>query len=155
MCCFTLQPTGERMLQKIKQQAGSILLASLFILITFGILDAIWLGWLSVELYQTEMKSLLRDNFITWPWLVFYLMYGAVTFVLTTVPNREKPWFYASIDGALLGLASYGAYNLTNYSIIEGFTLKIMLSDWCWGIFLTSSSATAGWFGYQKLLRKN
>lgn len=139
------------MLANIKRFATSIMGALLAILLTFGVLDAIWLGWVASDTYQTQMQGLLREEFITWPWVVFYLMYGCVTFVLAIVPNREKPWFYASIDGALLGLASYGAYNLTNYSIIEGFTLSIMLTDWVWGIFLTSASATAGWGGFQWL----
>lgn len=137
------------MLDKIKQFSTCIVLSVLSIFIAFGVLDFIWLGVLSPDLYQKEMQGLLREHFITWPWLIFYLMYGLVTFVLTIVPNREKPWFYASIDGALLGLASYGAYNLTNYSILEGFTLTIMITDWLWGICLTSASATAGWFGFQ------
>jgi uncharacterized membrane protein len=67
------------------------------------------------------------------------------------VANRDKPLHYAGIDGALLGLASYGAYNLTNYSILEGFTLFIMLIDWAWGVFLTGVSAMAGWLGFQAL----
>jgi uncharacterized membrane protein len=49
----------------------------------------------------------------------------------------------------LLGLAACGAYNLTNFSILYGFTLKIMLIDWCWGVFLTGTSSTAGWMGFQ------
>lgn len=141
------------MLAKIKQFMGSIALSLLCIFITFGIMDAIWLGWLATDIYQTEMQGMLRSEYITWPWLVFYLMYGSVTFVLTVVANRDKPWTYAAIDGALLGLASYGAYNLTCYSILEGFTLKIMLMDWTWGTFLTSASAVAGWLGFQ-VLRK-
>jgi len=143
------------MLKKIQQFLKNILLSVLFIFITFALLDAFWLGWLAADWYQNEMQGLLRSSFITWPWLVFYLMYGSVTFVLAIVPNREKPWYYASIDGALLGLASYGAYNLTNYSIIEGFTLTIMLIDWSWGTFLTSASATAGWLGFQLLRQKS
>ena len=75
-------------------------------------------------------------------------MYGCVVFVLAVVANRDKSLFYAAIDGGLLGLASYGAYNLTAYSIIEGFTLKIMLIDWLWGTALTSVSAMAGWLGF-------
>ncbi len=137
------------MLEKAKQFAVNIIFALTAIFVTFGILDGLWLGLIAAETYQSEMQDLLRAEFITWPWLVFYIMYGSVTFVLTVVPNREKPWYYASIDGALLGLASYGAYNLTNYSILEGFSLSIMLTDWIWGIFLTSISATAGWFGFQ------
>lgn len=139
------------MLDKIKQFLISILLSLLCIYIAFGILDAIWLGLIAKDLYQQEMQNILRTDFITWPWVFFYLMYGFVTFVLTIVPNREHSWSYATIDGALLGLASYGAYNLTTYSIIEGYTFKIMLIDWSWGIFLTSCCATVGWFGFQFL----
>jgi uncharacterized membrane protein len=141
------------MIAKIKQYMGSIALSLLCIFMTFGIMDAIWLGWIATEIYQTEMQGMLRSEYITWPWLVFYIMYGSVTFVLTVVANRDKPWTYAAIDGALLGIASYGAYNLTCYSILDGFTLKIMLMDWSWGTFLTSSSAVAGWLGFQ-VLRK-
>lgn len=139
------------MLTKIKRFLGNIALSLLCIFITFGIMEVIWLGWVATEIYQTEMLGMLRSDYITWPWVVFYLMYGSVTFVLTVVANRDKPWTYAAIDGALLGLASYGAYNLTCYSILEGFTLKIMLMDWAWGTFLTSISATTGWVGFQSL----
>lgn len=139
------------MLANIKLFLRNIALSLLFIFVAFAILDAVWLGYLASSTYQSEMQGLLRSEYITWPWIVFYLMYGGVTFVLAVVPNREKSWTYSAIDGALLGLASYGAYNLTCYSIIEGFTLKIMLIDWTWGIFLTSCSATAGWFGFQAL----
>lgn len=141
------------MIDKLKQYFFQLSLAYFFVLLCFAVLDAAWLGWLAVDTYQSEMQGMLREQFITWPWVVFYLMYGFVTLLLTVVSNRDKPWFYASIDGALLGLASYGAYNLTNYSILEGFTLQIMLTDWIWGIFLTACSATAGYFGFALLKR--
>ena len=115
----------------------------------FALLDFVWLGIVADAWYQTEMAPLLRSQFITWPWVVFYVMYGLVVFVLTVVANRDKPWFYAGIDGALLGMASYGAYNLTAYSIIEGFSFFIMAIDWVWGTCLTSASAMAGWLGFQ------
>ncbi len=137
------------MLANIKRFATSIMTAMLAILLCFGVMDALWLGWLADAWYTSELEGMLRAQFITWPWLVFYLLYGGVTFVLTVVANRDKPWYYATIDGALLGLASYGAYNLTSYSILEGFTLFIMLIDWGWGTFLTACSATAGWLGFQ------
>jgi uncharacterized membrane protein len=133
----------------------SSICASLFaILLCFGLLDFIWFSLISGEWYKTEMNGLLRESFIVWPWLIFYLMYGVVTFVLAVVANRDKPIYYAGIDGALLGLASYGAYNLTNFSILEGFTLFIMLIDWTWGVFLTSTTAMSGWYAFQ-LMRKD
>lgn len=142
------------MLAKIKRFIVNILMSALFIFATFAVFELVWFGLISADWYQSEMQGMLRSQFITWPWAVFYAIYGAVTFVLCVVSNREHPWHYATIDGALLGLASYGAYNLTNYSILEGFTLKIMLIDWTWGIFLTASTATAGWIGFQ-ILRKD
>jgi len=136
-------------LTNISALFASIVVSMLAIALCFGVLDALWLGWLAREWYQTEMAKLLRETYITWPWVVFYLMYSFVVFVLAVVANRDKPLHYAAIDGALLGLASYGAYNLTNYSIVEGFTLFIALIDWSWGVFITSASAAAGWVGFQ------
>ena len=130
---------------------SSIVVSMIAILLCFGLLDLIWFSAISGDWYQQEMQKLMRTDFIVWPWLVFYFLYGGVTFVLAVVANRDKPFYYAGIDGALLGLASYGAYNLTNYSIIEGFSLFIMMIDWAWGIFLTSVSAMAGWVGFQKM----
>lgn len=141
--------SSTSIVDKISGLFINILISVLCIFAAFAILDAFWLGWFASSWYKTEMAGMLRTDFIAWPWLIFYFMYGIVTFILTVIPNREKPWFYAFIDGALLGLASYGAYNLTNYSIIEGFTLKIMLIDWAWGTCLTAISAFAGWFGFQ------
>ncbi|WP_412971933.1 DUF2177 family protein [Glaciecola sp. MF2-115] len=133
---------------------GSICASVFAILLTVGLLDLIWFTLISGDWYKTEMNGLLRENFILWPWLIFYLLYGCITFILAVVPNRDKPLYYAGIDGALLGLASYGAYNLTNYSILEGFSLLIMMIDWIWGVFLTSTSALSGWFAFQ-LMRKD
>ena len=142
------------MFSNIVHFAKNVVVSLLAIFICFGVLDFLWLGIIADSWYQTEMAPLLRSQFITWPWLIFYLMYGFVVFVLAVVANRDKSLLYAGIDGALLGLASYGAYNLTAYSIIDGFTLFIMLIDWAWGTFLTSASAMAGWLGFRAVLRK-
>lgn len=141
------------MKQNIIRFAPSIAVSMLFILVSFAILDFIWLGLIAGEWYQSEMRNLLRTDFVAWPWLVFYLVYGGVTFVLAVVANRDKSMSYAAIDGALLGLASYGTYNLTNYSIVEGYSLSLALTDWVWGVTLTSLCAIAGWSGFQ-IMRK-
>nr|WP_211162842.1 DUF2177 family protein [Alteromonas ponticola] len=119
------------------------------IFLCFGILESIWFTLLAGDFYRSSLGDLLRESFIVWPWVVFYLIYGGVIFVLAVVANRDKSLYYAGIDGALLGLASYGAYNLTNYSIIADYDIMVALVDWSWGIFLTTVSAVAGWFGFQ------
>ena len=140
------------MLHNIVRFFPSILASLLAILLCMGALDFIWFGVIAGQWYADQMGSLMRDTVVVWPWGVFYVMYGGVIFVLAVVANRDKSLYYAGIDGALLGLASYGAYNLTNYSILDGFPLTIALIDWAWGIGLTSISAIAGWLGFQRFL---
>ncbi|MCW8090217.1 DUF2177 family protein [Alteromonas sp. ASW11-130] len=137
------------MLANIIRFSSNILMAMLAIFVCFGVLESIWFLVIAGDWYRSSLADLLREDFIVWPWIVFYLLYGGVIFVLAVVANREKSLYYAGIDGALLGLASYGAYNLTNYSVLEGVGLSIALIDWGWGIFLTAVSAMAGWLGFQ------
>ena len=139
------------MLNNIVRFFPSIVVSLLVILLCMGVLDFIWFGVIAGKWYSAQMGSLMRETFVVWPWGVFYLMYGGVVFVLAVVANRDKPFYYAGIDGALLGIASYGAYNLTNYSILNGFPLSIALIDWGWGTFLTSTSAIVGWLGFQRM----
>jgi uncharacterized membrane protein len=139
------------MRQNIVKYLSGIMVSLASILVCFAALDFIWFSLIAGDWYKSEMQSLMRVDVIIWPWVAFYVLYSGVLFVLAVVANRDKPIHYAGIDGAFLGLASYGAYNLTNYSIIEGFSLRIMLIDWTWGIVLTSVCAMAGWIGFQKV----
>jgi len=142
------------MLNNMVKFFPSIVLSIAAILLCLGGLDFLWFSVISGDWYSMQMGSLMRETLIVWPWGVFYLMYGGVVFVLAVVANRDKPLYYAAIDGALLGLASYGAYNLTNYSILAGFPLTIALIDWAWGIFLTAASAACGWIGFQSIRKR-
>lgn len=137
------------MLDNIIRFAVSIAAAMAAILLSMAILDAIWLGGIAGDWYQAQLAGLSRETFIVWPWFLFYLLYGGVTFVLAVVANRDQSMLYAGIDGGLLGLAAYGTYNLTSYSILAGYPLTLALVDWAWGVALTSVSAMAGWYAFQ------
>ncbi|MCW8108181.1 DUF2177 family protein [Alteromonas ponticola] len=140
---------SHSVLANIIRFSGNIILSMLAIFICFGILESIWFTLIAGDWYRASLGKLLREEFIVWPWVVFYLIYAGAIFVLAVVANRDKPLYYAGIDGALLGLASYGAYNLTNFSVIEDYDLKIAMVDWGWGIILTAMSAMVGWMGFQ------
>ncbi|WP_100656976.1 DUF2177 family protein [Alteromonas flava] len=141
--------------QNIPLSTAKIVVSMGAILLSFAVLDVFWLGWYAQEWYQIEMAGLMRAEVITWPWGVFYTLYGVAVFILAVLPNRSKSISYAALNGAVLGAASYGAYNLTNYSILANFSLFIALLDWGWGIFLTMSSAIAGWWGLHLLTSPN
>ena len=120
------------MLSNIIRFAKNIVVSLIAIFVCFGVLDFLWLGVIADGWYQSEMAPLLRSQFITWPWVVFYLMYGCVVFVLAVVANRDKSLLYAGIDGALLGLAPSRGETCTPCSL----SLRRSLSQHApWGQF--------------------
>ena len=128
-----------------------------FTLMTLLILDALWLGIIAKDSYAKEMGSLLREEFPTYPWVVFYLMYSFVIVCIVVKPNLEHQNAAARIacTGALLGLASYGAYNLTNYTVIRDWPLAISIVDWMWGVFVTAMSSLGGYYFYAKKAKQS
>ncbi|MFQ3207770.1 MAG: putative membrane protein [Glaciecola sp.] len=129
----------------------SLLISLLAIILCFGAMDAIWLGVIADEIYQQEMQGMLRAEYPVWPWVSFYLIYALSITILAVQPSFKnlanatlkpsKSILVVSFRGFILGLAAYGAYNLTNYAILANWSLKIALIDWAWGCFITTSSA--------------
>jgi uncharacterized membrane protein len=123
---------------KIKRYLGTYI----SILFTFLCVDGIWLGFVAGDSYREAVGHVMRNDFPIWPWVVFYLVYvGAILYLAVSVSSTKK---HSAIRGAILGMAAYGAYNLTNYSIIIDWPLAITLQDWLWGTALTAVSAFAG-----------
>lgn len=128
----------------MKTKFASLALAYLAILITFGVLDGLWLGVIAMPLYTEYFAELLRAQFITWPWIVFYLLYCLSVVFLAVNPTRQKPWGAAFGYGFVLGATAYGTYNLTAYSIVAGWPLTMTLVDWAWGSIATAILAAVG-----------
>jgi uncharacterized membrane protein len=45
-------------------------------------------------------------------------------------------------SGALLGLAAYGTYDLTNQATLRGWSTLVTIVDMAWGASLTATVAT-------------
>jgi len=119
------------------------------ILLTLLCMDGIWLGLVAGDSYREAIGHVMRNDIPTWPWMIFYLIYvAAILYLAVSVSNTKK---HSAIRGAILGMAAYGAYNLTNYSIIIDWPLAITLQDWVWGTLLTAVSALAGGAVWQRL----
>ncbi len=122
-------------------QAG---IAWLAVLVALAVLDGVWLGVLTKDLYRREMGSLMADSFRAVPAILFYLLYPAAL-VYLVLCNQPTGWLDAALRSAVLGLAAYGAYNLTNLAIVRGWPVGLSLIDWTWGGVV---SALAGSVGY-------
>ena len=114
-----------------------------FTLISFVALDLLWLMWLARPTYMAEMGSLLRKEPRLVAAIAFYVLYAAGLMLFAISPGlKAGSALHGFFLGAGLGLVAYGTYDLTNLSVVEGFTMRIALIDLAWGTAL--SAATAG-----------
>jgi uncharacterized membrane protein len=114
---------------------------------SFVALDLLWLSGVAINMYRTELGALLLPAPKPLPALLFYLIYlaGMVTFCV--LPGLEShSWSRALLNGAMLGLVAYGAYDLTNLATLAGWSMRVTVIDMIWGTALTGAcSAFAVW----------
>ena len=115
------------------------------VLIAVAMLDAIWLGLVAKDLYKREMGSLMAESVRTVPAVLFYLLYPLAVVYLGLF-SAPAGWGEAMGRSAVLGLAAYGAYNLTNLSVVRGWPVSLSLIDWTWGCVATAVAGTAGYW---------
>jgi uncharacterized membrane protein len=123
---------------------GSFLLAWFSVALVLLPLDALWLTSMK-GFYQRELGELLLPSPRLGVAAAFYMLFAATLAYFAVLPNRDAEWTAAAFAGAFLGFAVYGAYDLTNYATLRGFTLRVMAADWVWGTALGAVSAGAGW----------
>lgn len=56
--------------------------------------------------------------------------------------------------GAVLGLAAYGIYDMTNLSTLRGWPLHLTIVDMIWGTFLTAVASASGYATPRFLARR-
>jgi uncharacterized membrane protein len=119
------------------------LIAYVSTLLTFLLLDGIWLGLLMAPTYRELLGSLMLDKPLLFPAAVFYGLYviGCVVFVVLPALS----WQRAAKLGALLGLVAYGTYDLTNWATLRGWSAQVSLLDWAWGTVATAVACTVGY----------
>jgi uncharacterized membrane protein len=119
-------------------------IAVISVLITMGILDAVWLTTMTSRLYRREMPELLLATPMWAPAILFYLLYAAGVVVLVVLPSLERDYTLLRVagTGALLGLVAYGTYDLTNHATIRGWSPVVTAVDLAWGTILTAVVAT-------------
>jgi uncharacterized membrane protein len=113
--------------------------------ITMIILDYVWLDIIAKPLYKNELGSMLINKPNLGFAAMFYVVYvfGLVYFVIK--PNVNDVGILRTlIVGALFGLIVYASYDLTNLSLLKGWTIKISIIDICWGTIVSAISVTAG-----------
>jgi uncharacterized membrane protein len=109
-------------------------------LISFVVLDGLWLGVVMSGFYRTALGPIARtaaDGSLAPLWLVAAPVYallalGQVCFVLPRVGSGGLD--VAGFWGALFGLVVYGVYDLTNWSVLRGYGPTVAVVDILWGM---------------------
>jgi uncharacterized membrane protein len=114
-------------------------------LLTFLILDGIWLGWVMGPSYRAWLGPLMLDKPVIAPAVIFYLLYAAGVLVLAVQSGlRRNSISHAAKRSAFLGLVAYGTYDLTNWATLQGWPAQLALVDLAWGTFASAVAGTVG-----------
>jgi uncharacterized membrane protein len=124
--------------------SGPLSLAYAAALVAILVLDGLWLGFVAKDLYRREMGALMVEQVRLVPIVAFYLLYPAAL-VYLTLARAPAGWGEVVARGAVLGLAAYGAYDLTNLAIVRDWPLGISLIDWAWGGVIGAAAAASGY----------
>lgn len=121
--------------------------------VIFLILDFIWLGLITRNFYQQEIGHLITEKFKIIPALIFYFSYSLCLIIFVINPGLENKSFIKTIIlGFIFGFITYATYDLTNYATLKDWTLKVVVVDILWGIFI-SGATSAGIYQISNLLK--
>jgi uncharacterized membrane protein len=122
-------------------------------LVTFFVIDLVWLGVVARGFYQAQLGHLLKPNVNWTAAIAFYLVFlvGLVVLVIGPAVERES-LSQAALLGALFGLVTYAAYDLTNLATLDGFPVTVALVDLAWGTVLCGSVSAITYLASMKIL---
>lgn len=110
---------------------------------TFLVVDLVWLGFVARSFYQDKLGHLLRADVNWYAAIVFYLLFVVGMVILVVWPAVERQSLTRAILlGALLGLVTYAAYDLTNLATMSGFPTVVAIVDMMWGAVLCATVCT-------------
>lgn len=110
----------------------------------FLLIDLTWLGKIMVRFYKSELGPLARmqgDSLtpVVWAACAVYLLIplGILIFALPRV-DVQNSIASSLFWGFVYGVTLYGVYDMTNYSLINNYPLRMALVDIAWGGVLCS-----------------
>jgi uncharacterized membrane protein len=115
-------------------------------LVLFLAIDAIWLSVIARKFYQQQLGDLMLPSPNLGVAAVFYLFFAAAIVVLAVQPGLEVGSLWTAAGyGALLGLAAYGTYDITNLSTLKNWPVTLSVVDMIWGTVLTGLASAGGY----------
>lgn len=115
--------------------------------LTLLVCDGIWLGLIARSFYRDQLGALMLPSPNLALAALFYLFFTAAVVVLAVLPALSAGSITtALVHGAILGLAAYGTYDITNLATLRNWPLVMSVVDMAWGTALTALTAAGGYF---------
>jgi uncharacterized membrane protein len=124
----------------------SFLIVFLVTFILFLAVDFVGLSYMIKPLFSRYIGHLMLDSFRVVPAFFFYafLVFVVMWFVSWPALTEGKSLLWVFGSAALIGAASYGTFEFTNYAILKDWNLKMVIVDMTWGTSVTGATAVAG-----------
>jgi uncharacterized membrane protein len=120
--------------------------------VAFMAIDLVWLGLIARSFYREQLGPLMRADVNWLAAVAFYLLFVAGIVVLVVWPAIERESLvHALALGALFGLVTYAAYDLTNLATLEGFPPTMVVVDMIWGTLLCAGVSAVTWLASARL----
>lgn len=110
------------------------------------VLDAIWLGLVARNFYRDQLGDLMLASPALGIAAIFYLFFTAAVVALAVLPAVSATSLGTALAyGAILGLAAYGTYDITNLATLKNWPVAMSIVDMVWGTFITAMTAAGGY----------
>ncbi len=126
-----------------------IILSSIAGIISFMLLDYIWLAHIAKGFYLEKLVSHVKiENGALVPYLpavpLVYIVatLGIWVFVLSKVSTLSQAFLY----GALMGFVMYAFYDFTNLGTLKDYPWSLTIVDILWGTFLVGTVTAVMFF---------
>lgn len=114
-------------------------------LVVFLGIDVVWLKLVVLDVFESRIGEMMRDQPLIGVAGGFYAAYVAGILYFASGPALDTPDYgTVFLRGAILGLLAYGTYEFTSMSVMKNWDWTMVTMDTAWGGFLTGLSAVAG-----------
>lgn len=124
----------------------SYLVAYVAAFVLFLVVDFVGLSYLLKPLFMKSIGSLMLEQFRVVPAFFFYafLVFVVMWFVGWPALDQGKSLLWVFGSAALIGAASYGTYEFTNYAVLKDWTAQMVMVDLIWGTVVTGVTCAGG-----------
>ena len=131
-----------------------IILPTVAGVITFGLLDYLWLAHVAKRFYLDRLAAhiTIKDGALV-PYLpAIPLIYGvAILGIWVFVLSWATTFKEAALYGALFGLLMYAFYDFTNLATLKDYPWSVALVDTVWGAFIVGAVSAVMFYVYSIL----